>query len=394
MPVFEPASGMDPNPEPHFPVLSSRQEAFCRHYVASGNAAGAARRAGYAFRSARQTGHALVQRPHVVERIRRIRFLWRETERAEMRIVLARLEQAWDAAVARGSAWAMLQVIRKQTELSGLADGGEAWRADRWSLPDEDEFGELAALDMGLDAPPEAGLPDGPLAGAVRMGRDRAERALARHRIAAKPFEGESGAGPDAETHWRLTAAIEERRRLGRRPETAGGRAAPCAAPEDVPEDVPETAPENLPEIGPEEALADDPPEDRYDRGGLPVPRTGPDHQAGDDAAVDTDESYWMQSLRFGERPADPWSEKELAIGEEIKARFAARGGPAEAPGDPEPGGLAPGDMAFGGLAPGESAEDDWFAAAQADIAAEEAAAGGGIPPLRDPADRSGRNDG
>ena len=78
--------------------LSSRQEAFCRHYTASGNAADAARRAGYAARSARQTGSALLERPWIVERVRRIRLSWKRTERDEARILLARSEQAWDAA--------------------------------------------------------------------------------------------------------------------------------------------------------------------------------------------------------------------------------------------------------------------------------------------------------
>ena len=50
-------------------ALSTRQEAFCRHCTASGNAADAARRAGYAERSARQTGCALLERPWIVENI-------------------------------------------------------------------------------------------------------------------------------------------------------------------------------------------------------------------------------------------------------------------------------------------------------------------------------------
>ena len=40
-------------------------------------AAEAARRAGYAERSARQSGHALLERSHIVERVRQIRLLWR-----------------------------------------------------------------------------------------------------------------------------------------------------------------------------------------------------------------------------------------------------------------------------------------------------------------------------
>ncbi len=53
MPIIDPAI-----------ALSTRQEAFCRHYAVSGNAAGAARQAGYAERSARQTGCALLERPY------------------------------------------------------------------------------------------------------------------------------------------------------------------------------------------------------------------------------------------------------------------------------------------------------------------------------------------
>ena len=130
----DPVPEMDPVAE-NFPVLSSRQEAFCRHFVATGNAADAARRSGYAPASARQTGHAMLQRPHIVSRVRQIRLLWRESERAEARILLARLEQAWDAAVARNSAWLMYLVIRKQEALSGLGGAGTANRGALWPVP-------------------------------------------------------------------------------------------------------------------------------------------------------------------------------------------------------------------------------------------------------------------
>ena len=109
MPIIQPAV-----------ALSTRQEAFCRHYAASGNAADAARQAGYSERSARQTGCALLERPYVVERLRRIRLSWKRTERDEAQILLARLEQAWDAAVASGSAYMMVRIIRFQAEITGL----------------------------------------------------------------------------------------------------------------------------------------------------------------------------------------------------------------------------------------------------------------------------------
>ncbi len=64
--MMHPDPALETLPEAErFPVLSSRQEAFCRHYVATGNAAAAAR----------QTGHALLQRPHIVGRVRQTRQL-------------------------------------------------------------------------------------------------------------------------------------------------------------------------------------------------------------------------------------------------------------------------------------------------------------------------------
>ena len=70
---------------------------------------------------------------------------WRRTEKDEARIALARLEQAWDAAVASGSAYLMLQVVRLQAEIAGLTRPAGANRARLWPMPDEDEFGEMAA---------------------------------------------------------------------------------------------------------------------------------------------------------------------------------------------------------------------------------------------------------
>lgn len=365
-----PVPEIDPVEE-RYPVLSSRQEAFCRHFVATGNAADAARRSGYAPASARQTGHALLQRPHIVWRVRKIRLLWRESERAEAQILLARLEQAWDAAVARNSAWLMYLVIRKQEELSGLGGAGTANRGALWPVPFEDEFGELGMEDAGLDATAGVGLPDGPLAGAVRIGRDRAERERARRRIAAGPPVREpcAGAGPETEADRALEGAIEDRRALG--------RALVTAPRPTVAQAVADAAPEGGP-------VADDPPEAHYARGGLPVPRTGPDLQPGDDREIDTSESLWMQDMRAGDRPDDPWSEAVLAMDEEIKARYA------ESPSAESPAGPAgePGDEPAGGdPAPEEAAqnpaddamhdpedetpaapEDDWFAAAQAEI--------------------------
>ena len=200
MPIIDPAV-----------ALSTRQEAFCRHYAVSGNAAGAARQAGYSERSARQTGCALLERPWIVERLRRIRLSWKRTERDEARILLARSEQAWDAAVASGSACMMLRVLRFQAEIAGLVGSAGGNRARLWPVAHEDEFGEVEAGEAH-----EAGTEPGPLAEAVRQGHARAERALERHRESREAVEAQEGFDDAAHamTAERLAAAVEERTRL------------------------------------------------------------------------------------------------------------------------------------------------------------------------------------
>ena len=264
-------------------ALSTRQEAFCRHFTASGNAADAARRAGYAEGSARQTGHALLERPYIVERVRRIRMSWQRTARDEARIALARLEQAWDAAAASGSAYLMLQIVRLQAEIAGLVRPAGMRRAVLWPVAGEDEFGEMAeggAL--------EAGTAPGPLADAVRRGRDRAERALARHganREALERQEDFDGAAHDR-TAERLTEAVEERERL---PVSFEPPAPPPA--------------EGRPQ-------ADDPPEETYEEDGW----VG-DERPSDEDRVDGAENDWLYQRRNGFAELyDPWTPESIEL--------------------------------------------------------------------------------
>ena len=264
-------------------ALSTRQEAFCRHYAVSGNAADAARQAGYSERSARQTGCALLERPYIVERLRRIRLSWKRTEKDEARIVLARLEQAWDAAVASGSAYLMLRVLRFQAELSGLVRPAGANRARLWPMPEEDEFGEMEAGEAE-----EAGTEPGPLAEAVRRGRDRAERALARHCESREERERQEGFDRAAheEAARKLTQAVEERERL-----PAGFETPEPASPEDLPP-------------------ADDPPEDTYEDGLW----TGCEDRIDDDRA-DGAEHDWLYQRRNGYAELyDPWTPENIEL--------------------------------------------------------------------------------
>ncbi len=277
MPIIDPAI-----------ALSTRQEAFCRHYAASGNAADAARQAGYSERSARQTGCALLERPYIVERLRRIRLSWKRTEKDEARIVLARLEQAWDAACASGSAYMMLRVLRFQAELSGLVSPAGANRARLWPMPHEDEFGEIEAGEAE-----EAGTEPGPLAEAVRSGRDRAERALARHRESREALERQEGFDEAAheEAARKLAQAVEERERLPVCFETPEP-----ASPEDLPP-------------------ADDPPEETYEEG-----LWAGDHPPGcedriDDDRADGAEHDWLYQRRNGYAELyDPWTPENIEL--------------------------------------------------------------------------------
>ena len=284
MPIIDPAI-----------ALSTRQEAFCRHYATSGNAADAARQAGYSERSARQTGCALLERPYIVERLRRIRLSWKRTERDEAQIVLARLEQVWDAAVASGSAYMMLRVLRFQAEITGLVKPAGGTRARLWPLPHEDELGEIGAGEAL-----EAGTEPGPLAEAVRQGHARAERALARHRDSREELETQEGfdAAAHEEAARRLAEAVEERTRL---PVRFG----------------PPPAPAN--DLPPPPALAkagDDPPEEAYED----CPWAGDGGFACDDrtdGTIDDDradgaEHDWLYQRRNGyDEIYDPWSPEE-----------------------------------------------------------------------------------
>ncbi|MCY3827888.1 MAG: terminase small subunit [Rhodospirillaceae bacterium] len=202
--------------------LTLRQEDFCRHYAATGNAAGAARDAGYAAGSARQTGHELLERSGIAARVRVIRAAWRTVEREEAQILLGRLEQAWDAAVEKGSAALMLRVVRLQAELSGLDRRSAHRRAGLWPLPGE-EAGE-AAEDRA----------EGPIAEAVRRGRHRTERALAVHRANRKALKRRKDFDEAAwlATAQRLHMTVEERR--SRRPERQAGRRAPAMTEPDI----------------------------------------------------------------------------------------------------------------------------------------------------------------
>ena len=250
------SAGTAPEAPPPESPLTLRQEEFCRHYAATGNAAGAARDAGYAEGSARQTGHDLLERPDIAERVREIRAAWRAVERDEAQILLGRLEQAWDAAVEQGSASLMIRVVKLQADLSGLGRRSAHRRAGLWPLPGEGSGDVAVEQAAPRPADSEPGPPIGPLAEALRRGRHRTERALAVHRASRKALERRRDFD---EADWlatarRLHATVEERRLPGQRP-------APAMTEPDISlhpaEDAP--APDSVPDSPPDGSVPTDP---------------------------------------------------------------------------------------------------------------------------------------
>ena len=273
----------DARPSPRFPVLSSRQEAFCRQFVATGNAAESAS-AGPAMpkASARQTGHALLDRPHIIERVRQIRLLWRETARREARLLLERLEQAWQVAVAQDSSYTMLQVIRMQAELSGLV------------APRPGPAGRSVAPARRGRVRRAGGCPGG---GRRRGGHRRPARPARRSNGTERGRGGRSAGWPDAERR--------------------GGRTA-LTMPLTMPREEP-------PAIAPDDpAVYADPPEEHYDAVDLGIARRGPDLQRGDDSLIDSAEHSWLYALRNGFDPIDPSSDEQIALEAENAAALAA----------------------------------------------------------------------
>ena len=174
----------------------------------------------------------------------------------------------------------MLQVVRMQAEVAGLTGPAALRRAALWPLPDEDEFGELAAGEAQ-----QAGTEPGPLAEAVRRGHARAGRALARHGESRQAQEAQQGFD---ETARRLAEAVEERERLPVRFE----------APEPPP-------PEGRP-------LADDPPEDTYDPERFPG--EWPDGaRPSDEERAEGAETDWLYQRRNGYPEIhDPWAPEAI----------------------------------------------------------------------------------
>lgn len=125
--------------------LSPRQESFCRHYAVSGNAAEAARAAGYSETCARQQGYQNLHTPYIMFRVDEIQRGFAETAGREAAILLSRLEQVWPVAAKAGNVHGMLMTLGMQAKLAGLF-GGRDNRIRLWG-PD----GQAGPLERALE---------------------------------------------------------------------------------------------------------------------------------------------------------------------------------------------------------------------------------------------------
>ncbi len=110
------------------PDLKRAHELFCREYAAGVNGAEAARRAGYAPDSARQTAYELLERPDVVRRIAELEAEAIDRRTRAAAALAARLDPVYDASLADDDRQGVLQVVALQAHILGLAPGAMAAR--------------------------------------------------------------------------------------------------------------------------------------------------------------------------------------------------------------------------------------------------------------------------
>ncbi len=120
------------------PLLNGRQEAFCEFYDEGGNAAAAARRAGYSGHSARRQGARLMADDNIQQHIATLKKI-RARARAralDRELLLERLEELYHACMAEGRLNAAIQTLRLMAQI-----GGHTSRAA------QEEYGESELVD-------------------------------------------------------------------------------------------------------------------------------------------------------------------------------------------------------------------------------------------------------
>jgi hypothetical protein len=104
--------------------LTPRQNEFCENYVATGNAAEAARRAGYSSRTARTQGHRLLKDARVQARVGALQTAI--ADKIDPGLILGRLENLYRLAETSGGYRAAAHILSLMGRFVGLDRRGMA----------------------------------------------------------------------------------------------------------------------------------------------------------------------------------------------------------------------------------------------------------------------------
>ena len=113
------ARAAGPRPRLRAEELGRRREAFCRHYVACGVGAEAARLAGYYPRTAANRAYCLLRRDDLRERIDEIRAMLASQECEGRDAIVAKLENIYQRALRMGRPAAAVRAVMAQARVSG-----------------------------------------------------------------------------------------------------------------------------------------------------------------------------------------------------------------------------------------------------------------------------------
>lgn len=128
--------------------LKTRQERFCERFVEMGNAAAAAKAAGYAPASARNAGYRLLGDPRVASRIAEIQSQMAQTHCRQVDILIGKLETVYRRALDDHQFSAAARAVELQAKLAGLGDKPQvrarAALSPAAASPADDESGAAA----------------------------------------------------------------------------------------------------------------------------------------------------------------------------------------------------------------------------------------------------------
>src|SRR4051794_32902382 len=154
------------------PPLPHRQEAFARHVAAGRSLTEAARLAGYAWDSARQTGSRLMKEPRIAARVAGISHAREDQRRGELDELVGALKRLMIDTMGRKNDFAALRAIDMIARLRGLvpttakrSDSLEAALEEmeemRQQPPEDDEAAPSPAPETVFDPPmpPELSAP-------------------------------------------------------------------------------------------------------------------------------------------------------------------------------------------------------------------------------------------